>query len=184
MNKTEIITLILTSSLISAILTGIVNWLIQKKNYKNEYYKKLLDKRINAYEEVEELAAKLTAMVLTEKGPTCNLFCHMGYDYFTEFLIYLRLPMRKSFWLSDTITQKLTELNILLIEEIDNKIVDNDKVDQQLIDLGIKNVDKIGDIRKALEKELYKDFQGLHNIKKFIMEIKSDETYTIQRKSV
>jgi hypothetical protein len=182
MSSFDIVTLVFTSSVLSAGLTALVNWIIQKRNYRNEYYKKLLDKRLNAYEEVEALVSQLTSMVSVGKGQMCNLFCHMGQEYFREFLISVRIPMQKVFWLSDSVSGKLTELNIFLINEIENKINERQEVDQQLIELGIKNVEKIRTMRKQLQAELYKDLRDLHDIKKFVKGLRGDEVYLVYDK--
>lgn len=178
----EIVTLILTSSLLSAGLTAFVNWVIQKRSYRNEYYKKLLDRRIDAYEEVENLVARLTGMVNVGGGKVCNLICHMGYDTFATFLISIMIPIRKAFWLSDDLAGMLTELNVFLINEIDNKIDENGDSGKQLIELGILNVESIRTYRKNIQSQLYKDLKDLHNIKKFIRGLRQDETYPVYGK--
>jgi hypothetical protein len=182
MDFTNIITLVLTSSAISAGLTAFVNWIIQKRNYQNDYFKKLLDKRIDAYEEVEDLASRMTNIVRLGNGKTCNFFCFAGYKHFTEFLISVRVPIKKSFWLSDNISSMLTELNIFLLNEIENKIDENGDKDEQLIELGALNIEKFRTMRKNIQAELYKDLKDLHNIEKFVRELKDEHTYPLYDK--
>jgi len=117
MNTTQIITIILSSSLISAVLTAWVNWLLQKNNYKNDFYKKLLDKRISAYEDIEKLLVLLKTMVHVEKDKLCVQFCHLGKDYFDNFVISLASTSLNSFWLSDKMSYKITEFNVLLLQD-------------------------------------------------------------------
>jgi hypothetical protein len=183
MSQTDLITLVLTSSVLSAGLTAFVNWLLQKKNYRNEYYKKLLDKRIDAYEEVEDLVSRLTAMVNIGDGKMCNLICHLGYDHFSKFLISIMIPIKKGFWLSDNISGLLTELNVFLLNEIDNKIDEKGDPDKQLIELGIQNIEKIRSFRKNIQSQLYNDLRDLHNIRKFVKGLRQDETYAVYGKS-
>lgn len=51
----ENFTVVLTSSVLAASLTSGVNWFLQRNNFKNDYYKKVIEYRIRAYDEVTEL---------------------------------------------------------------------------------------------------------------------------------
>jgi hypothetical protein len=68
MTTSQIVLAILSSSFLSAGLTSLANYYIQKTNYKNEYYKKILDKRIFAYEEVETLLIKTRLHLLDHEN--------------------------------------------------------------------------------------------------------------------
>jgi hypothetical protein len=41
------------AGLVSAIVSGLIAWLVKDKEYKNDYYKKVIDKRIKAIEALE-----------------------------------------------------------------------------------------------------------------------------------
>ncbi|SFR62321.1 hypothetical protein SAMN04488010_1199 [Maribacter stanieri] len=55
MSYLEIILAIISSSILSAIFTSIFNWRLHNSNYKKDYYKKILDKRLIAYESLNML---------------------------------------------------------------------------------------------------------------------------------
>lgn len=37
---------------LGACITGLINWCLNRKNYRDDYYKKIIDKRIEAYENI------------------------------------------------------------------------------------------------------------------------------------
>jgi hypothetical protein len=67
----EIITLIISSSVLSAFLTGFVNLRIQNLNFKSEYYKKLIERRIDAQEQILSLTNELRIQVCI--NPCCGI---------------------------------------------------------------------------------------------------------------
>ena len=173
----EIFTAILTSSFLSAGLTAWVNWRIQNNNYKNDFYKKLLDKRIKAYESVERLICSLKQLVHIKESELCNQFCYLGKDHFDRFII--SITAQDSFWLNDDISGKITQFNIFIIQKISYKIDKTKNPDEELIRLGIVNRDKIKEKRLELEDLLYQDLKGLHKIKSFIKNRKPDSQYPL-----
>ncbi len=181
MTTIEIIGLVLTSSVVSAVLTSFIDWKIQNRNYRNEYYKKLLDKRLEAYENVEDLISRLITVVIIGKGRTCNLFFTFGIEGLDQFIISLPFVMKKSFWVNSEITGKITELNVLLVE-IDNQIDRQGDVKRQLEDFGAINREKIREIRESIQTLLYKDFENLHDIEKFVKKIRPDKEYIVYDK--
>ena len=185
MTTIQIFALILSSSVIAAGLTSLVNWYLQKDNYKNDYYKKILDKRLDAYNTVEQIIGQLKVIVRLESGHLCPVICSMGKTNFDQFIVGIVAGSYKSFWLSDEISGKLTEINVYLLQEIDNKINENlnpKEQDKQIMQLGVQHRDKIQTFRNELAEMLYKDFSGLHNIKKFIKSSRLQNTFSIRQK--
>jgi len=64
------ITLILTSSVIAAIVSAIISAIVSLKlkqiDYKNDYYKEIISKRLNAYQFLENQIAVLKSTVLDD----------------------------------------------------------------------------------------------------------------------
>lgn len=167
----DTIPIILTSSLLSAFLTSFVNWLIQRNNYKNDYYKKLLDKRLSAYEEVESLTSKMRLLIHLEDGNVCNAFFSSGRQEYELFVISLMAPSMSSFWLSGEVSSKITELNVFLLNEVSYRIEDlsDEQAAITLEKLGVKHRESIKAIRKEIEMLIYKDLKTLHQIPQFII---------------
>ena len=179
----QLITLVLSSSVFAAILTSLTNYFLQQENYKRDYYKKILDKRLDAYNNVENIIGQLKIIVRLDNGKACPIICSNGRDYFGEFLIALATGGYKSFWLSDKVGGKLTEINVYLMQEIDNEIDENGNEDKQLEQLGVQHRDKIQGYRNELSELLYKDFSELHDVNKFIKSNRLPGTYPLMPKA-
>ncbi|HPH88458.1 MAG TPA: hypothetical protein PKV76_08285 [Chitinophagales bacterium] len=171
----DLITLVLTSSLIAAVMTVFGNWLLQRNNYRDDYYKKLLEKRLDAYEAVESLVGQLLQLSQLDDGRIAPIFCTLGKDYFDSFLISIMATSSKSIWLDQKTNSKITELNAFLLTKISNQIDESATpaiIDIQLSNLGAQYRDHIKNIRKELQQMLYSDIQSLHKIQPFIEKIK------------
>lgn len=177
MNTTNIFITILTSSLISSALTSFVNWYIQRNNYKNDYYKKLLDKRIEAYEMIIFYIDQMKPIVDHKDGKLCHRFLSSGEEFYNSFATSVALGTGKAFWLSANATHLVTTFNLFLHENINNELRNPENIDQQLVQLGIKNKQKISELRVNLEHQVQADFKDLHNIVKFTKDIYVEYTY-------
>lgn len=178
----EIIGLILTSSLLSAGLTSWISWLTNKANYKREYYKKLLDRRLDAYEEVESIINSLSTFIRTDHGALCPFVCAGGEKRQTDFLFLVLKAGSKSLWLSDHIGGLITELNVFMLNEIDNHISDADNYDRQLEKLGTEKAATFRRLREQLQEALYFDLRNLSDIPSFMKEIRIPGDFPVQPK--
>lgn len=168
----SILLAVLSSSLLAAGLTGFINWRLQHESYKREYYKKLLDKRIKAYEAIENIVERLNGQVHINDGRLCPQICASGQDYFARFLAMLFSSIEYSTWLNDKTGRKLTEFNIFLLQNIDHKIDENNNYDEQLVEIGAQQVEGIRGFREELKILLYQDLRTLHHVKRFIKDKK------------
>ena len=66
MTALEIGLAILGSSVLSTITASWFNWKLHNTNYKRDYYKKILERRISAYEKVNDLNLSLSTYVQME----------------------------------------------------------------------------------------------------------------------
>lgn len=164
---TSIITIIFSSSLLASLLTFFGNQWLQRENYKKEYYKKLLEKRLDAYESVDFLIGRLGGMLQLEDGRICPLMFGSG-EAFSIFLMKILEVVSKSTWLSSATSSKVTDLNCFLISEISNQIDNSKDENIQLLELGAQNRNKINELRSELKQLLYIDLKTLHDVKIFV----------------
>ncbi|MBX2888163.1 MAG: hypothetical protein KF829_05880 [Ferruginibacter sp.] len=170
MGAPEIITIIISSSVLAAILTGFVNLRIQNLNYKREYYKKLIERRIDAQEQILNLTNELRIQVKLDEGVLCNRLCATGEQHFKSISILVAASVNISFWLSNELSNILLDFNIFLLNEINHEIKGINQIerDKSLQQLGIKNHNQIRDFRSKIEQQLMKDFANLTEIKTFV----------------
>ncbi|MBJ7428367.1 MAG: hypothetical protein JHD28_05340 [Bacteroidia bacterium] len=167
MNTPEIIGWILTSSFVTTLMTSFVSWVLQKDNYRRDYYKKLLDKRIESYESVRQLTSLFAANIQLDDGRLCQARFALGKDHYLKFETKIYSVIQDGFWLSESVSQKLMELNAFLVHNIHNSIDSNGNIDKQLVELGILHRDTLKQFRYDLDQLLYTEFSSLHQIEKF-----------------
>ena len=165
----EILSIIVSSSLIATILTSFINFKIQQFNYKKEFYKKLIDKRFAAHEQVVKLVIELKIKVQFKDNKICNRIFANGEDYLNNVLILIVSTVNDSLWLSNELNKVLLELNIFLITNVHDKIDrDNPDITNQIQEVGIVATPRISNFMIRIEDLLYKDFSEMENIRKFL----------------
>jgi len=168
MTSSQIILTIISSSLVSTILAVITNWIIHRSSYKNDYYKKILDKRISAYENINHIISKMLIHTKLDNSVIPTVF--FSYEYYTEFALLLGTNLDHSFWISNEMANKLTEINVYLINNVENKI-DNTKntndLDTEYQNIGIIQFEQFRIFRKELQKIMNNDFKRLHKLNSF-----------------
>lgn len=168
MTDGQILTAVLSSSLLSAGLTSDVNYYLTSINYKNEYYKKLLDKRLDAYQDVYNFLSNLKTYIHdTDDSILTPYILANGIAGLDQTIINILVPMKKSFWLSPELADKLTKLNVLLVELSNIARLESD-ADKALRVIGYTHIEELRTVRKLIQKQIQIDFQNLDNVKEFI----------------
>lgn len=186
MSTTEIILAILSSSVISAVLTSYFNWRIHNSNYKKDYYKKILDKRLDAYETLNSFTSRLSDVVYVEKGVVHGLLCSS--ESFNFIITKFHLTMEKSYWFAEETGHKLTELGVFLFNEVSGYVDDSlpeDELDRKYLELGIKHFDKINEIKESLKKSANQEMKKLYEINSFFENNgKDSKSYPVYEKAI
>lgn len=165
----QIVIAVFSSSVLSAILTAFVNYRLTGINYKNEYYKKLLDNRLNAYQNVYQFLNLIKTLIHDEQNNTLTPYLLTnGIDQFEKVSIELIVPMKTSIWLSKDMTQTLTELSVLL-NRLLNESRQHINPDEELRKIGYTYLQSFRDYRDRIEVLVKRDFKDLHNIKSFLL---------------
>jgi len=161
------ITLILTSSVIAAIVSAIISAIVSIKlkhlDFKNDYYKEIINKRLDAYRFLETQVAVLKSIVVDD---TDDKLYHMIFSYgekeLNKFQENLFLAMSYSIWIDEKTTSNMEKLNDTFFH-ISLKIEQK----ESLTDLGKEYYKEIAKLRKTLEKNVREDLYNMHNLKKF-----------------
>ncbi len=181
MENAELFKVILTSSLIASILSVIVSAIVSIKlknlDYKNEYYKKILEKRLEAYKFLETQIAVLKSTVLDEDAKAYHLIFAYGEAKFHEFQQNLFAAMACSMWINDNTVDRMEKLNELFFK-ISRKVEGNDA--KRVVRIGKDHYHEISDLRKSLEDSVRKDLLNLHNLKKFMKSASSKRLRKIE----
>nr|WP_294927754.1 hypothetical protein [uncultured Flavobacterium sp.] len=181
MTTTQIIAAIISSSVLSAALTSLVNWILHNSNYKKDYYKKILEKRFNAFEKVQDLAGKLSFQTQLDNSVIPTIF--FNNEYYDQFIILLASTIDSSFWLDISTSSKLTELNVFLLNNITNNINydwDVNQMNQKYNELGANHLENIRLFRQDLQTLVNKELKNLHKVERFFNnKVELEKSYAV-----
>jgi hypothetical protein len=98
------------SAIIGALIAGAYNLRAKRNEYRNEYFKTVVQRRLAAYEQLEILIVSLkTAVIDTDNKPYHFLFSK-DEDCITAYKL-LSDTMDRGLWLSDEAFEKTRDLN-------------------------------------------------------------------------
>tara|TARA_R110002012_G_scaffold99170_2_gene237084 strand:+ start:1896 stop:2444 length:549 start_codon:yes stop_codon:yes gene_type:complete len=163
----DITTIILTSSLIAGVISSLISFFIsvtlRKMDFRNDYYKEILKKRLYAYQFIENQIVVMKAVVLGDDGKPYHMIFSQGEEKLLEFQKDMGLAITYSLWIDDKTSNSLDELNNLFFN-INNQVYG--KSEDDVIKIGQKYYQKVADFRISLENDIKNGLYDLHDIKK------------------
>ncbi|MDR2970706.1 MAG: hypothetical protein LBU83_02075 [Bacteroidales bacterium] len=178
MINSEHITIILTSTLVASIVSILVTHITilrQKRvDFRNEYYKIILAKRLKAYQFVETQIAVLKSVVVESDGKPYHVIFSYGEDKFIEFQQNLLLAISYGLWIDDGTMKELEKLNELFFS-LNNQI--RSKAQNEILNVGKIYYQKISDTRLKLENSVIKGLYELHDVRKIL---RTQKTNTVR----
>ena len=172
MKISEIILLILTSSVVASALTLLGNRFLISTNYKHDYYKKIIDQRLSAYEGIDRVINELATFTQLESGEIIHTICYNknSYDAFND---VLSEAMDKGIWFSTGVSEKITEINIFILG-IHNKInANNNTLTYQ--QLGTEYFSQLKEFKSELKDLMNNDLESLHLVKGYFKEKRKED---------
>ena len=145
----------ITGVVLGALIAGLYSLRAKRNEYVNDYYKKVIDRRIAAYEQMENLIVPLRTVIPDDdKKPYHFLFT------LDELGIHQILYgiTSQALWLSEKAFQKTRELSLLLFS----------KRSEGMVELGKQNYAALAQLREDLEEILATDMLDLHNVERFL----------------
>ena len=181
----------LTSSLFSAVVTTGANYYFKKQDYKRDYYKKIIDKRLKAYEELETFMGGFCLKhevynPILDKNEVKSfevLHCFTYEDGLKKANTDLLEVLKHSLWFSDEISENLSKINAFVCEvgiaiedpssPIISEINKSDllgklKGDDLIVYMGHIIFDDMQKHLNALGAAINNDLKEMHNVEKFL----------------
>jgi hypothetical protein len=167
MSNIELTKIILASSVVAGFISAIVSYFtslrLKSLDFKNEYYKVILKKRINAYEHIERQIGVLKLIVLgDDKKPFHNIFIE-GEARFLEYQQNLFFAITSGIWIDEKTSKELDKLNNLFYN-LNNHI--HNKSKEEMEEIGKEYYSKISGLRISLEDAVKTGLYDLHDMKK------------------
>lgn len=163
--------IILTSSSIAALVTAfftiILNVYLKKLDYKNEYFKKVIQKRIDAYEFLENQIIRLKQSTIDDlDGKAYHIIFAYGEEYFSSSMTPTIQASAYSLWIHPETFESFNKLKNIFIH-ISFALNDKKSRNEELIVLGKKYYKEIAILRDELEKHVRNDYLNLYKIEEF-----------------
>jgi hypothetical protein len=131
----------------------------KRNEFINDYYKSVIQRRLNAYEIVEYLIRGYKTTVYdVNKRPYYIVFDED--DNWQNAYAPMATAMSNAIWLSDDILETLKDLNSLLFHL--------PLMTKGITQFGTDNYIQIAKIRDELEMQLAEDMLNLHEVEKFL----------------
>lgn len=157
----EYIITVLSSSLLATFISWLLPTLIFKRQrifeYELEYHKRLLDKRIAAYEKIGRIVYFFSSVVQDSDGRPYHFIFSTEPNPFQNECIALMTELTKSnLWISDKIRNELLNLNRFLFEnKIDFTNIEKGKqfynqlsqISNKIISIGRKDMLNLSDLK-------------------------------------
>ena len=149
----------LLTSVVMALITGFFVLRAKKSEYINQHFKTLVQRRLDAYDEIELAINGLKTVVLGEDQiPYHQLFSSK--ESWVEVYVVLLKAMAHPLWLSNDIFARLRDLNKMVFQASTN--------DRGMVEFGQANYQSIALLREEIEMLHARDMLGLHNVKTFL----------------
>lgn len=163
---------ILGSSLLAAIAGGIIAGFftlrVAHDKYVNDYYRTVVQRRLGAYEQLENLITTLKTSVADDKDNRVYHLLFSSGDN-TEAHKALFFILSQSMWLSDDVVNEAIALNRLLFNSHDES--------GDPYRFAKDHYKEIADTRTRLERLHARDFMTLHDVKTFLKSKKPSDSY-------
>lgn len=167
-NMEDQILTIIIAAVVSSIMSGLIGWFIQSDGYKKEYHKKIIDKRLNAYDAVEKMLIELrTINRLKLTNIDCHSFMLGGPSRYLIFYNTFVFASSYIFWFSPELRDKILKFNIFIIREISNKTTAL-STEEDFYKLGVKHFLTLRIFRDDFERIVFDDFKNFDDIKSFM----------------
>lgn len=156
---------ILSSGVITVLVTFLTNLWINKNNFKNEYYKKLIDKRLEAYEVLENVNRTLNLFVYDEKTKGVYFVAFSDPNYWEMLNKFIFESLLYSRWHSNETQETLHKLS-LTIAKIGTSLGKN-ITENRLETETSPYLTELLQLKRDLFEYSLLDFQNLHNFNSF-----------------
>lgn len=152
-------------------LTGfIVSWILNNKSFKNEYYKKLIEKRFNAYIEIETILLNMQETIQFNDSEVFSFFLDKG--SFKEFHAKVMSSNVSAWWLNQDMVNLIYTFNDFLWKEIHFK-----SDEAVMLELGEKHHKELKRYYYDIRNLLFNDLKNLHKVEKFIKDKSENPSY-------
>lgn len=162
----ETLGIVLSSALIATVLSSAVTIYVSRLGYKDAYYKKLIDKRLLAHDEIGALISLLKTSIQDPDSSdrrTYHQIFAFGYDNFCKVTALFGSDAH-----SQWVTNRTSEAQLKVNREFFRCSLLFKELGDDLVAVGKSEYKEIAKLRDELEEALLSELPELHKIDKFL----------------
>jgi hypothetical protein len=163
---------ILTSTVIAVIISSLITWLgnrwIKKLEFRQVYYKTIIDKRIKSYQKIEKV---ISYFIYYNEIPTNDVSIKVldllscGCKEYQKRFKKINSLLVSSMWLSFEMSLLLQDLNVVLTSLYqESKTIS----DEKLVKLGLKLKEQLEVLISRINIKIFEDLKDMDNIQSFL----------------
>lgn len=149
------------STVMAAIVSGAVSLWGKSLDYKNEYLKVVVEKRVAVYQNIESVVSSLKQSILDDDGRAFHMVFAYGDEYFMKANKKVMLVQAESMWVTEH-TLALVGLISRLYTSIMFEYMD--EKEEHLKVAGKRYYDELANLRDELEAAARKDIMKLYKL--------------------
>jgi hypothetical protein len=149
----------LFGAMLGAVIAGYFSLRSKRNEFVNDYYRTVIQRRIDAYEELEKLIVAYKTSVVDKDCKPYHLPFALKSQNENAFML-MGSAMSQGLWLSEEAFALIRDMNYLLFQMPDSE--------DKLIVFGKEHYQKIAEYRESLEVTLASDLLSLHKVKRFL----------------
>ncbi len=158
---------ILSSGIITVLVTFMTNLWLNNNNFKKEYYKKLIDKRLEAYDMLETVNRILNIFAYDKKFNGVYFLAFSDLEYWSKLNQAMFQAMLYIRWHGEATQKTLHQLSLILAKVGEN--LGNSFTQEKLETEVSPYLKEILDLKRNLTKYSLLDFENLHDFNSFFL---------------
>lgn len=155
----QLIITFISGSVVAAVISGLFNIFNKKTDYTDSYFKIVVEKRVNAYMELQQLVMFLkTATIdpIDRKAYHVLLQSSESSHLVKETLFKLA---QNDIWFSNDISRSMIELSRIIFSLPSDELINS---------VAKENYKEIANLRENIERACLRDIASLHQVPKFL----------------
>jgi hypothetical protein len=157
----QLFALLVSSSVLAALISFIGNHVLSRLQFRGDYFKQIIDRRLHAYEQVDELAGILRLTTYDDRGRIAHAALVNTEIYFKATVV-LAAAIGLNLYVSEPIRDALSKISFILVKR------PPDPSERDAFELGVTYREKLAELRETLERLVTNDLLHLYKVPRFL----------------
>ena len=168
---------IIMSGVTAGVVSGFMTFWLKRIEYRNNYYRRIIDKRLTVYEIIEkDIFYALNSLRRFEGNKFSHAIFVNGIAGFQGFKVALTNVLQKKIWISNNTGHLLDKLEMGINEirdiwiKMTSENKDIDEINKAFTGFGIRKFSFFRELHMDIEKAAKSDLKTLHKVWKYLKE--------------